>query len=117
MLWVILAGVASGIISGLGIGGGVILIPILVMLLNVAQQTAQGVNLLYFIPTAIIALVIHFKNKLVDKKLAVILAISGILGALAGSFVAVRMQNGVLQKIFAGFLLIIGLVEIFKKQG
>ena len=62
--WIILflAGLASGIISGMGMGGGAVLIPVLVLVANPGQHIAQSVNLLYFIPTAVAALIIHFKN-------------------------------------------------------
>ena len=63
MILEILTGFLSGIISGMGIGGGTILIPALSLFLNINQHTAQGVNLLFFIPTAIVALFIHKKKR------------------------------------------------------
>ena len=63
MMWGVAAiGFFSGIISGMGIGGGTILIPALLFLTEVNQQQAQGVNLIYFIPTAVMALITHRKN-------------------------------------------------------
>ena len=60
MMWGVAAiGFFSGIISGMGIGGGTILIPALLFLTEVNQQQAQGVNLIYFIPTAVVALIAH----------------------------------------------------------
>ena len=61
-------GFISGIISGMGIGGGAILIPALVMLTDLSQQSIQGINLIYFIPTAIAALISHIKDGNVEKR-------------------------------------------------
>ena len=63
----IITGFLSGIIGGMGIGGGTILIPIMTIFLGFDQKTAQAVNLIYFIPTAITALTIHIKNKQIEK--------------------------------------------------
>ena len=63
MIWVVVIGFFSGIISGMGIGGGTILIPALILILELDQHQAQGVNLIYFIPTAVVALITQTKNK------------------------------------------------------
>jgi hypothetical protein len=67
-----LIGFLSGIVSGMGIGGGAILIPALVIFVNPEQHIAQSVNLLFFIPTALMALVIHIRNKRIDLKMALL---------------------------------------------
>ena len=64
----ILVGIISGIITGLGMGGGSILILILVSFMSVSQHAAQATNLMFFIPTAIIAILVHIRNKNIDKK-------------------------------------------------
>lgn len=110
----ILIGFCSGIISGMGIGGGAILIPALIFLEHIGQQVAQGINLLYFLPTAVVSLIIHIKNKNVEIKTALILGISGILGAICGSLLAVRLTGGLLGKLFGIFLLAIGIYEVYK---
>lgn len=116
MIGVFLTGAAAGVISGMGIGGGAILIPALVFLQGVTQHQAQGINLIYFIPTAIIALLTHAKNHNIEVKIAKSVAIMGVLGAVAGAFLAVRMNSELLQKIFGGFLFVMGLSELFKKK-
>ena len=108
-------GVVSGIISGMGIGGGAILIPAVTMLYDISQQQAQNVNLIYFIPTAIIALFFHFKNGSIEKPVLKKLIIYGIIGAIAGSFIAINMKPDLLRKIFGGFLGVMGVYEFFKK--
>ena len=117
MMWGVAAiGFFSGIISGMGIGGGTILIPALLFLTEINQQQAQGVNLIYFIPTAITALITHQKKGNLDWKTAKPLALMGLAGAAAGAFLAVSLESEILKKIFGGFLFLMGLSEIFKKK-
>lgn len=110
----IIIGFFSGIISGMGIGGGAILIPALIMFEKISQQTAQGINLTYFIPTALIALFVHLKNKSIQIKTALLLGVSGLPGAVLGSFLASSLKGEVLRKMFGIFLLFVGIYEIFK---
>lgn len=110
-----LVGLISGIVSGMGIGGGAILIPSLIIFANPPQHIAQSVNLLYFIPTAIVALVIHVKNKRIDFKIALPIIIFGLFGAYIGSKLALNLSGPVLRKWFGAFLLIIGIIEMLRK--
>ena len=116
MMWVALVGFCSGIISGMGIGGGTILIPALLFFTDITQQQAQGVNLIYFVPTAITALITHQKKGNLDWKTAKPLAVMGLAGAAAGAFLAVSLESELLRKIFGGFLFLMGLSEMFKKK-
>jgi len=111
----VIIGLVSGIISGMGIGGGAILIPAITMLYDINQQQAQNVNLIYFIPTAVIALFFHFKNGNIEKPVLKKLIIYGAAGAVAGSFIAVNMNADLLRKLFGGFLGAMGIYEFFKK--
>ena len=112
----VVAGFFSGIISGMGIGGGTILIPALVFFLKVNQHTAQCTNLYYFIPTAVCALVIHIINKKIEYKTALKITFYGIFGALLGSYVASALSTDVLRKIFAVFLFIMGISQVIPKK-
>ncbi len=112
----VLSGFAAGIISGMGIGGGTILIPALSIFLSIDQHTAQGVNLLYFIPTAAVALFVHIKNKAIDYKIAIPIIISGLAGAIGGSALALVIHAKLLKKLFGGFLFFMGIYEICKKD-
>lgn len=115
MILYIIIGFLSGIISGMGIGGGTILIPALTIFSGVSQQTAQCINLLYFIPTAIASLFLHIKNNNVEKKGLLPIILSGAIFAFAGSLFMSFLEGTVLRKLFGGLLFIIGLTEIFKK--
>lgn len=112
--WFLLAGIFSGVIGGMGMGGGTLLIPVLTIILNVAQRTAQGLNLLVFLPMSIVALVIHIKNKLVNFRVGLIIIASGIVTSVLGSILALNLSNEILQKFFGGFLLIVGVWQIIE---
>ncbi len=109
----ILAGFFSGIISGMGIGGGMILIPTLVFFLFLNQQTAQAINLWYFLPTAIIALCVHVKNKKVEIKKSACIILGGVPTALLGAYLATKMDAMILGKMFGGFLAFFGAKEVY----
>lgn len=114
MIIEIISGLISGIVSGMGIGGGTILIPALTMFADVNQHIAQGVNLLYFIPTAAAALFIHRKNNSLELKLALPVILFGVLGAAAGAFVALKINSELLRRLFGIFLFFMGAYEIYK---
>ncbi len=111
-----LIGFASGIISGMGIGGGTLLIPALVFLAGTRQQIAQSINLIVFIPSAIAALLVHAKKHNIEKGLLLKLAITGCAGAVIGSQMAVNLDSNFLKRIFGVFLLIMGIYEISSKN-
>ncbi|SHJ24426.1 TSUP family transporter [Lutispora thermophila] len=113
----IIIGIAAGIIGGMGIGGGTILIPALVFFLQLSQQIAQSINLLSFIPAASLAVYIHNKNRNIEKNMLIPLISSGIIGAIIGSKMAVKLDPIILRRIFSGFLFIMGVYEIFSKKG
>lgn len=109
-----LIGLVSGIVSGMGIGGGTILIPALVLFVKPEQHIAQSVNLLFFIPTAIIALIVHIRNKRVDFAIAIPIILSGVFGAFFGSRIAVNLPGNKLKIYFGFFLLAMGIYELFR---
>jgi len=109
-------GLLSGIIGGMGIGGGVVLIPMLTLLLNVEQKIAQSTNLICYLALALSSLPIHIKNKNIDFSVSKKVIPFGIVGALVGSFLAVKLPSILLKKLFAVFLLIMGLKEVFIKK-
>ncbi|NLL81579.1 MAG: sulfite exporter TauE/SafE family protein [Tissierellia bacterium] len=112
----ILIGLFSGIISGMGIGGGVILIPSLVLLSNIEQIQAQGINLVVFIPSAVIALITHNKEGNLDSKHNKKIIIGGLTGAIIGSLLATQIEENNLRSYFGIFLLGVGIYELFKKN-
>ena len=108
-LWLVVAGFVSGVIGGMGMGGGTLLIPILTIFLAFEQKNAQAINLFVFIPMALVSLIIHIKNKLVDFKVGIPIICTGVIFSVLGSTLADGIENNVLKKIFGVFLLIVGI--------
>lgn len=109
----ILAGTVSGIVSGTGMGGGTILIFLLTFVMGVEQRVAQATNLIFFIPTSLIAIIVNLKNKNLDLKTGIIISIFGIFGAIVGANLAIHMNVNILRKCFGIFLGVIAINEIY----
>lgn len=109
----ILFGLISGIIAALGMGGGTILILLLGLFTNMKQHLIQGTNLIFFIPTAITAIIMNVKNKKIDYKLSIPIIIFGIIGAIIGSKISFKIENNELKKYFGIFLIIIAFFESY----
>ena len=109
----VLIGLVSGIVSGTGMGGGTILIFLLTFLMGIEQHMAQATNLIFFIPTSIVAIIVNLKNKNIDIKLAIIISIFGILGAIIGANISIHTDVQILKKCFGIFLAIIAINEIY----
>lgn len=111
---IIILGFLAGIIGGMGMGGGTILIPALVLFASIDPKIAQSVNLLSSIPMTLAALIVHIRKKNVLTNLVVPIALFGIVGAMLGSNLAEYISSETLRKFFGVFLLIIGISEIKK---
>lgn len=109
----IVIGIVAGIVSGTGMGGGTILIFLLSFMLGIEQHIAQATNLIFFIPTAIVAIIVNLKNENIDKKLAILVSVFGILGAILGANISIHIDVGILKKCFGCFLAIITINEIY----
>lgn len=109
----VLIGLVSGIVSGTGMGGGTILIFLLTFVMGMEQHVAQATNLIFFIPTSIVAIIVNLKNKNIDVPLAIIISVFGILGAIIGANISINIDVEILRKCFGIFLAIIAINEIY----
>ena len=109
----IIIGFVSGIVTATGMGGGTILILCLGIFMNLDQHIAQATNLVFFIPTAISAIIISIKNKNIEWKVAIPIVIFGIIGATISANISAYMNVKLLKKLFGIFLLIIASYEIY----
>ena len=100
----ILIGIISGIFSGIGMGGGTILIFLLTIFAGLEQHIAQATNLIYFVPTAISAIIVNYKEKSIDTKVAIF---------IIGAKISVNIDVQKLKKLFGIFLAIIAIHEIY----
>lgn len=110
------SGIAAGILGGMGMGGGTILIPLLTIFFNVGQKEAQAINLVAFIPMAIVSLGIHIKNKRVKKEGLLWIIVPAVLTSVGGGFAAQAVNGEVLKRIFGGFLLLLSVVQFFSGE-
>lgn len=110
-LWFLIAGAVGGILGGMGMGGGTLLIPILTFFLDVTQKNAQAFNLISFVPMAIIALILHAKNKLIALKGMLPLIISAVISSLLGGFAVSFIEGDLQTKLFGGFLVLLAIVK------
>jgi len=94
-------------------GGGTILIPILTILLGVNQHTAQAINLISFIPMAIISLIIHLKKGYVKIQGILLIVIPGLLSCFGASYLAKHISGKILQKSFGAFLILLSVYQFF----
>ena len=108
----VVSGVAAGVLGGMGMGGGTIL----TIFFSVEQKSAQAINLVAFIPMAIISLVIHIKNKRVKKDGIVWIIVPAAITSLGGSFAAQALDGEILKRIFGGFLLVLSVIQFFAKE-
>jgi uncharacterized membrane protein YfcA len=111
-----LVGALTGVLSAFGIGGGSLLLVYLTTVAGVAQQEAQGINLLYFLPTALCALPSHVENGFVEQKTVLPAVLAGLVLSAGAAFLSNGLDVNLLRKLFGGFLLIIGLRELFHKE-
>ena len=102
----ILSGLLVGILSGvMGIGGGILLVPIMVLGFGFAQHVAQGTSLAAIVPTSIVGAYTHDRAHNVDRAAAAWLSAGGLVGALVGALVAVHMPRELLVRLFGVLLL------------
>lgn len=111
----VFAGALAGILSGFGVGGGTLLLLYMTNVAGLGQTLAQGINLVYFLPTAATALPSHFKNGYVEKRTAIPAILFGFAGTAAGAWIATSLDVDLLKKCFGLFLIYIGISELFRK--
>ena len=109
----IIIGILAGIFTGLGMGGGSVLILFLTLFLNLEQHIAQATNLLFFIPSALVCIILNTKRKLINFKNAMFFIVFGVIGAVCGAVVSRNMPVTKLRKLFGVFLLFISAYEIY----
>ena len=109
VLSLVLIGVLAGILSGLvGVGGGVIMVPLLVLLLGFNQHQAQGTSLaVLVVPVTAVAVYTYHKEGFIDWRYVGIIAMFFVIGGYFGSKIAVGLDQKILKKVFGFILLII----------
>ena len=112
----LLAGLFSGLIGAMGLGGGAVLIIYLSLFTDISQLKSQGINLIFFIPIALIAVVIYAVKKQIKWKLTLKISLFGMLGTVSGWLLAGVLGGEIVAKIFGGLLVLLGVKEIFGRK-
>jgi len=117
ILGYIALGLLAGALSGLiGIGGGVLIVPVLVFLFGFTQQQAQGTSLAILLPPiGILAVMTYYKQGFVDLKVAALICVGFVLGGLFGAKLATHLSNNVLEKVFGIAMLLLSIKMIVGK--
>lgn len=108
-----LCGFIAGVPGGMGLGGGTVLIPILTIFCGAKQHVAQAANLVSFIPMAIIASLLHLKNGYIKKEGLIAIISPSVFLAVATGFISKQIDDGILKKIFGGFLIVVAIFSFF----
>ena len=111
-LLLIIIGVIGGVIGGMGMGGGTLLIPLLTIFVGVEQHSAQALNLLAFIPMSVVAIAIHIKNKLIDFKQVLPIAIPAVAAGVGSSVLSKLTGARALPRWFGLFLVALGIYQL-----
>lgn len=112
----LLAGAVTGVLSGFGVGGGTLLLVYMTVFAGLDQHLAQGINLLYFLPAGLMALPAHLKNGYIEKGVLLPAIGVGLVCAAGAAWAATAMDVELLRKLFGGFLILIGIWELFGKE-
>jgi uncharacterized protein len=109
-------GLAAGFAAGLlGVGGGIVMVPAMVLVLGFDQHVAQGTSLVVIIPAALAGSVTHYRNGRVSLRDAALLAAGGIGGAVVGSLSALSVDDTVLRRLFGVFLLVVAAQMVLRR--
>ena len=114
-LFDMLAGAVCGVLSGFGLGGGSLLLIYMSHIASIQQTQAQGINLIYFIPTAVAALISHLRHKLVSFAIFLWASVPGTVASVLSAIAANSISPGILRKFFGIFLLVSGVKILFRK--
>lgn len=117
ILGLIVLGLFAGYLSGLiGIGGGIVIVPVLVMLFGFTQHQAQGTTLaLLAIPVGILGVINYYQTGNVDIKTTLLICVGFIAGSYFGSKMAVQLPQDILRKVFAVIMFLVALKMFFQK--
>ena len=115
-VWNIIASAGAGFLGAMGFGGGGILIIYLTQILNYGQLKSQGINLIFFIPSAVVAMIIHIKNRLIKFRQILPFILAALPGVALGLYLTTVISSKILADIFGVLLILMGIKEFFSKK-
>ena len=114
-LYMIISSLLAGLLGSMGFGGGSVLIIYLVNFSGLEQKQAQGINLVFFIPCALLSIIAYKKRGMVNIRSTLPVTAFAIIGAVAGFIILRLIPTYILSKLFGVFLLVFGVWQLFRK--
>lgn len=114
--FMLLAGFLAGTLASMGLGGGTVLLLYLRLFTDTDQITAQGMNLLFFVPLGILSVVIYSKKGLIKWRSVLPFCLLGCLGAVAGVLLSTILKENFISKLFAILLIVMGIMQLFPRK-
>ena len=111
-----IAVIVSALIGAMGLGGGSVLILYLTLFRRLPQLMAQGINLLFFIPCAVTAVLVYAKQKIIQWKFVLPMILGGAVGVAIGTYFLKKTDTKYISVLFAIFLLTVGIYTLFSKE-
>lgn len=115
-VWLCIVSLLSGVTASMGLGGGFVLLVYLRFFTDLTQLESQLMNLLFFVPIAILSVLLHLKNNLIEKQVLVKAVFTGLIGVILGSVLSSVIDGFYLSKMFGGLILLFGIKEVFHKK-
>lgn len=112
----LLVGFLAGLVASMGLGGGFVMIIYLTFFAECSQLEAQGANLVFFLPIALLSMFLHSRSGLINWRVIPPAAVAGIFGSLLGTLLTAVLGEGILRTLFALLLLVTGLRELFHNK-
>lgn len=109
-------GLLTGLAASMGLGGGFILIIYLTVFGGVESLAARAANLVFFIPIAILSVILHGRNGLIEWKIMPRILVSGVIGAAAGTFLGLFINPRIIEICFGVLIAVTGIRELFHKK-
>lgn len=116
ILMIFIASFLSGAIGSMGLGGGSVLILYLTLFTGVKQLAAQGINLIFFVPIALLSVIIYALQRKIEYKVILPFILGGVPATLLAGYLVNFIKTDLLSKIFGGLVLVFGVWQIFKKE-
>lgn len=112
--WNLVAVFISSVIASMGLGGGSLYILYLTFFTDTDQLSAQGLNLMLFLPCALVSVIVYAKKKIIKFKSVWPMVLGGIAGVFIGNIALTHLNSMIIRKIFAAFLILSGIISLIR---
>lgn len=103
-------------LTGIGVGGGGLLVLYMTFVMNTEQYLAQGLNLMFFLVSSLMSVPVHIAKRQFDYKTVLLISVGGVLGSFAGALLTQVVKPELVRKLFGGLLVFSGVLVFFKSN-